>query len=213
MSEPVGPEDVLKFWFGEPATTDRELGAKVKRWFTGGPDMDREVKSLFEATVEDALADRRDSWLEHPKGWLALVLVLDQLTRNTLRDDPRMYEGDARAQALSLAALDDGRTDALPIAERHFALLPLTHSEILAHQERSVAETARLVEAAPAAFKAIYGMAIEQSRKYLDVVTRFGRFPHRNRILGRASTPEEVEFLRDWAAKQPPARATELTNG
>ena len=90
MSEPGGPEGVLKFWFGTPATTDRDLGAKMKRWFNGGPDLDREVKSLFDATVEEALAGRLEAWLEHSKGWLALVLVLDQLTRNTLRDDARM---------------------------------------------------------------------------------------------------------------------------
>lgn len=204
------PKDVMAFWFGTPAADARELGIKMRRWFQGGPQLDAEVKERFGDVVEDAIAGRLDAWLDQPDGLMALIIVLDQFTRNVLRDQPRMYDGDARAQRLAEDALKDGRIDALPLEERQFASMPLTHSENVEHQKLSVAAIQRVVDAAPDPLKPIYAMGIEQTRKYLDVISRFGRFPHRNRILGRESTPEEVEFLRDWAAKQPPSEADKL---
>lgn len=206
-------DEVLQFWFGAPAVSFPEHVAKMQRWFRGGPELDAEATSRFAQTVDDAIAGKLDGWLDHPKGWLALVIVLDQLTRNVLRNSPRMYEGDARAQALAIDGLDSGRTHALPLAERHFAVMPLVHSEQLAHQERGVIELARLVDDAPAELRPIYAMGIEQTTKYRAIITRFGRFPHRNAILGRPSTPEETEFLRDWATKQPPSGAAKLMGG
>src|SRR5688500_5613729 len=129
MGNETTPVDVLTFWFGTPAADAKELGIKMRRWFQGGPELDEEVKTRFGQTVENALAGRLDAWLEADKGWLALIIVLDQFTRNVLRDQVRMYAGDARAQELALAALKDGRIDALPIEERQFASMPLSHSE------------------------------------------------------------------------------------
>ena len=209
-SQGTGPEDVLKFWFGEPATTPEELRPKMRRWYNGGPEVDAEIIARFSGTVDDAIAGKLGAWKSHPKGWLAELLVLDQFTRNVLRDSPHMYEGDERAQQLAVEALDSGRTRALPIEERNFALMPFVHAENLAHQERGVAEIALLVEAAPAALRPIFGMGIEQSRKYRDIITRFGRFPHRNGILGRTPTADEVEFLRDWDAKKKPKEVDAL---
>ncbi len=208
MSAPT-PDDVLQFWFGEPATSFETLKPKMRRWFQGGPEMDAETKQRFGQCVEDAIDGRLDGWLEQPKGWLALVITLDQFTRNVLRDNPRMYAGDVWAQTLALEALEAGRTHALPIEERHFALMPIVHSETLAHQERAIVEFALLVEAAPPDMRPLYGMGVGQTRKYRDVIARFGRFPHRNTILGRESTPEEIEFLADW--KQAPTDAAKLT--
>ena len=210
MSEDTTPESVLRFWFGKPATTPEELGPQLRRWFMGGSEMDAEVRLRFADDVHAAMVGRRDEWLSHPKGWLALILLLDQFTRNVLRDSPRMYDGDARAQALAVDALDSGRTHALPIGERHFALMPLIHAESLASQERGVVELVSLVEAAPPQLRPLYSMGIEQSRKYRDIIARFGRFPHRNAILGRASTAEELDFLKDWEEKRAPAGAHEL---
>lgn len=205
------PQEVLEFWFGEPAETPDELKAKMLRWYRGGREMDEQVTRRFGASVEDAIAGKLPSWLEHPKGWLALIVVLDQFTRNVLRESVRMYAGDARAQALAIEGLDSGKTRALPIEERNFAIMPLLHSENIAHQERSVKELERLVADAPAALQSIFAMGIEQAHKYRDVILRFGRFPHRNAILGRVSTPQEAEFLRAWDAKKAPSGVPKLS--
>ena len=206
----AAPDDVLKFWFDAPATTPEALTSKMKRWYQGGPEMDAEIIARFTTTVDDALAGKLGAWSAHPQGWLAEIIVLDQFTRNVLRDSPSMYEGDERAQRLALEALDSGRTHALPIEERNFALMPFVHAENLALQERGVVEVALLVEAAPAPLRPIFGMGVEQTRKYRDIIARFGRFPHRNGILGRTPTADEVEFLRDWEDKRKPSQLDAL---
>jgi uncharacterized protein (DUF924 family) len=191
-----GPEQVLEYWFGAPAATPEELKAKMLRWYRGGVEMDDQVTRRFGSAVADAVAGNLASWLEHPKGRLALIVVLDQFTRNVLRDSARMYDGDARAQSLAMDGIHSGKTRALPLEERNFALMPLLHAENIAHQERAVVELEQLVADAPAPLRPIFGMGVEQSHKYRDVILRFGRFPHRNAILGRVSTPQEAEFLR-----------------
>jgi uncharacterized protein (DUF924 family) len=199
------PRDVLQFWFGEPARDLDGLRAKVRRWFVGGPDMDHAVRNEFGAEIEAALAGRLDAWLGEPKGWLALILVLDQLTRNAYRDEPKMYAGDARAVELTLGALADRRVRALPLEERHFALMPLLHAEDTACQARFAEEVDAHIADTPDALKPFFASALEQSRKYSEIIRRFGRFPHRNAILGRRSTPEEEAFLVDWAQKARPS--------
>src|SRR5437762_2869312 len=99
MAQPR-PDDVLRFWFGTPATTPEELGVKMRRWFRGGPDLDREIAQRFQSAVDEAIHGGLNEWLEVPKGWLALLIVLDQFTRNVFREDARTYAGDARAQEL-----------------------------------------------------------------------------------------------------------------
>jgi uncharacterized protein (DUF924 family) len=204
MSE-VQPDDVLAFWFGEPATTMPDLMVKIRRWFRGGPAFDDEVRAKFGQTTEDALAGKLDAWLAHPKGWLALLIVLDQLTRNIFRGNPRTHAGDPRAVALALEAIESGRYDALGFEERGFAHTPLLHAEDLALQERFAELVTKFVASVPEAVRPGWSAGLEQSKKYLDIIKRFGRFPHRNEILGRQSTPEEIEFLRTWSQNAAPA--------
>lgn len=203
------PGDVLSFWFGEPAATADEMKAKLKKWFQGGPAMDDATKREFGDETEGAIHGKLDAWLAEPKGWLALLIVLDQFTRNIYRNDARTHAGDARAEQLCLAALDRGELHALPLQERHFALMPLLHSENADHQARYQVEFAKLMNDVPEMFRFFYSAGIEQGRKYSDIIRRFGRFPHRNAILGRTSTPEEIEFLKDWADKRAPQVAKE----
>jgi uncharacterized protein (DUF924 family) len=203
-------DEVLAFWFGERATTSEEFLRKIRRWFMGGPALDAEIRDRFASLVEQALAGELDDWSRTARGRLALILLLDQFTRSIYRDDPRMYAGDARAQALSTDALDRGMDRELPTEERHFLMMPLVHAEDLALQDRSVATVEALIADAPDCQQAALAMAIEQSRKYRDVIARFGRFPHRNAILGRTSTPEEQHFLADWEQKSRPQGTDKL---
>jgi uncharacterized protein (DUF924 family) len=203
-------EAVLEFWLGQPATDATELAAKMKRWYRGGAELDAAIVARFRGEVETAVAGGLEEWLAKPKGWLALIILLDQFTRNVFRDEPRTYAGDHRALALAHRALDEGWHAALGVEERNFALMPLVHSEDLASQERAVTEMARLVADAPEPLRPILSMGIEQTHKYRDIIQRFGRFPHRNRLLGRASTPEEEEFAKGFAERQPPSAARAL---
>jgi uncharacterized protein (DUF924 family)/glutathione S-transferase len=201
----VSPEQLLAFWFGKPATTEAELMDNARRWFAGGAAMDAEVRARFGKTVEAALAGELDVWATTPRGRLALVLVLDQLTRNAFRGDSRSFAGDEKARQLAVNAFEDGADETLSVLERMFLSMPLLHAEDPSLILRGCEIARRIAAGAPPSFAKLCSMHIEQSEKYLDVIRRFGRFPHRNTTLGRASTPEEDSFLVDWADKAPPA--------
>jgi len=203
-------EDVLELWFGKPATTTEEYGRKIRRWFMGGPALDAELRERFGSLVERAIAGELDAWATTPRGRLALIVVLDQFTRSIFRDTPRMYAGDAKAQALALDGLDRGFDEQLGFEERQFLGMPLAHAEDLALQERSVTEMNALAADAADFHKPLIAMGVEQSRKYRDLIAKFGRFPHRNKLLGRTNTPEEEAFLVDVEAKMRPAGANDL---
>ena len=142
-----------------------------------------------------------DSWAATPRGRIALIILIDQFTRSIYRDSPRAFAGDVRAQQLSL----DGLATPYPHEERQFLLMPLLHAEDLKLQQLGLDEIEKHVASAPELLRPMFAMGLEQSRKYLDVIARFGRFPHRNAALGRTSTPEEQQFLRDWSERQPPS--------
>jgi uncharacterized protein (DUF924 family) len=203
-------DDVLAFWFGEPATTAEEFGRKVRRWFMGGPAVDSEIRERFGPLVDRAIAGELDDWARTVRGRLALIVVLDQFPRSMFRDDARAYRGDTKAQALAVEAFDRGLDRELSIEQRNFLGMPFVHAESLALQDRAVIAMEALVRDAPEWQRPLLGMGIEQSRKYRDVISRFGRFPHRNAILGRTSTAEEEAFLVDWQAKAKPKGAAEL---
>jgi len=201
------PEEVLEYWFGTPATTEAELMTSIKRWYMGGPEIDREVRERFGDAVQAALAGELDAWADQPRSRLALIILLDQMTRNTLRDDPGMYAGDAKAQRLALEAFDRGLDAGLHHIERMFLSMPLLHSENLDLQRRSVAIARDLAAAAPPPYDKMSAMHVEQAGKYAGIIERFGRFPHRNAILGRTSTTEELEFLKTWEQNARPSGA------
>lgn len=199
------PEDVLAFWFGAPAADADELITKLKRWFRGGPGMDEEIARRFGATVEAALAGELDTWRETPRGRLALVLVLDQLTRHCFRGDARSWAGDAKAQALAAEAIERGLDAGLAYPERIFLAMPLHHAEDLELQRQSLAYARKLAASLPPGLASVGAIHVGQCEKYNDVIARFGRFPHRNAALGRRSSAAELEFLEGWACYAPPA--------
>jgi uncharacterized protein (DUF924 family) len=171
---PVTAADVNEFW--------RQAGPSM--WFAKDADFDRRFRERFLGAHEAAARGDLDHWMTTPEGALALLVLLDQFPRNAFRGTPRMYATDAAARRTAAAAVDAGHDQAMPPGLRKFFYLPFAHSEDLADQDRSVALGRHL------------GLLdSENSHRHRDIVKRFGRFPHRNPILGRSMTAEEQEFL------------------
>ncbi len=190
------PDDVLDFWFGPPGRASEVAARQTRLWFGKSPENDRAVAERFAVTLAAATAGELDPWAATPRGRLALVIVLDQFPHHIHRDRPEAFATDPQALAHSLAALDAGEDAQLAPVERVFLYLPLEHAESPAMQERSVALFETLAHEAAADERALFDNFLDYARRHRDVVARFGRFPHRNAILGRPSTPEEVEFLK-----------------
>jgi uncharacterized protein (DUF924 family) len=180
-------EEVLDFWFLAPGSAGH--GALRAAWFRKDAQFDALIKSRFGASIEQALAGRLPHW-DGPSGALAQILLLDQFTRNVYRDTPHAFGGDALALALAQDLLAAGGDSALSPVQRAFVYLPFEHAEDMALQQQAVALFAALRDEAPA----LSGM-LDFALRHRDVIARFGRFPHRNRILGRTSTPQEQQFL------------------
>jgi len=189
-----GPGDVLRFWFGE-LVDGLASSARRKRWFSVDPAFDRELRDRFGAVTETALAGGLRDWAAEPGGCLALVLVLDQFPRNMFRGSSRAFAGDARARALVHAGLENGLDRQLSFDPRCFFYLPLEHSEDLADQELCVDLFSALVREAADDRRALADDALRWARMHRDLVARFGRFPHRNALLGRESTAAELAYL------------------
>ncbi|NER80880.1 MAG: DUF924 domain-containing protein [Leptolyngbya sp. SIO1D8] len=188
--------EILTFWFGDPAVADGDYGQQRRIWFHKDPEFDQQVRERFLETYELARTGLYDGWGETPPGALALVVLLDQLPRNMFRGLPKSFEADAQALAVAQQAIAQGFDLALIPVERVFLYLPLEHSEDMAHQDQSVALFEVLVQDIPE-----LQTTLDYAYRHRDVIGRFGRFPHRNEILGRLSTPEEVQFLQQRGSR------------
>jgi uncharacterized protein (DUF924 family) len=192
VSLPEGAKALLDTWFGPPDDPGREQQRKI--WFTATPEFDAALREAFLADHEAAAAGSLHSWESQPAGALALVLLLDQIPRNIFRGTPRAYATDAAARAAADRALEKGFDHLVPLVWRLFFYMPFHHSEDIADQRRSVA----LFDALPRNPDR-RGSLRRYGRPYIEVIERFGRFPHRNAILGRESTPDEIAFLEEHA--------------
>ena len=181
-------QDVLDFWF-LPAGTSGHVTAR-QAWFRKDPAFDDEIRTRFEPLIRRAIAGELQDWEDEPRGALARILLLDQFTRNIWRDTPQAFSGDAAALAAAQRALDAGHDQAVSPVERAFFYLPFEHAEDLAWQDRSVALFTAL-EAEDAGSASV----LDYAHRHHQVIARFGRFPHRNRILGRPDTPDETVYL------------------
>ena len=182
-------EDVLDFWFGRP-DDDHHLQTRPE-WFRKDPAFDALCAQRFGSLIDAALRGELAGWAAQPRSALAEVIVLDQFTRNTRRGTAGMFAGDARALAAARALVTGGADRTLPGVMRQFIYLPFEHSEALADQAESLRLFAQLGRDEP-----VLAGLLEWAQKHYDIVARFGRFPHRNAALGRESTPEEIEFLK-----------------
>lgn len=173
----VTPFDVLEFWW--------EAGPA--KWFAGGEAFDTLCRERFGEAIEAAKAGAFDSWLETADGCLALLLLLDQMSRNVFRGSAEAFAADPKALSIAEHALEKGFDRAFPKDARGFFYMPFEHAEDIAHQERSVDLMRRLGD------KELYHYALI----HMDVIRRFGRFPHRNDVLGRKTTAAEQAYLDD----------------
>jgi uncharacterized protein (DUF924 family) len=194
------PEAVLAFWFGDERDPIDGVAALERRstlWFHGTPDGDREIAERFGPALEQARHGELEPWAESPRGRLALIVLLDQFSRNLFRGTPLAFAQDPGAQRLAVSGLDAELDRPLALHERLFFALPLGHAEDRALQDRHLAYFDRIVAEAPPGVRSFYEHAHESVRRHHDVVARFGRFPTRNTVLGRAATPEEITYLEE----------------
>ena len=167
-----------------------------KRWFSGGADLDSDIKRRFGAAVALAQAGDLIEWESEPSHRLALVLLLDQFPRNIFRGKAKAFAGDQRAQRLVNIGLARDADLSLPWLGRVFFYMPLMHAEDLQLQEEGVRRYSSLAAAAPEDLRDVMQSSVTYARQHRDIIARLGRFPHRNSILGRTSTALEFEFLK-----------------
>jgi uncharacterized protein (DUF924 family) len=175
--------EILAFWFGEKPHQSRDA------WFRKDDAFDREIRERFAAALAAGIAGAFGEWCTSAAGSLARVVLLDQLPRNAFRGTREQFAGDPGALATAIDAIDRGFDRALDAHERSFLYMPFEHSERLDMQDRSVALFTALAADTGVAAHLVW------AEKHRDIVRRFGRFPHRNAVLGRASTAEELAFL------------------
>lgn len=197
---PASPEEVLAFWFPEHIESESQALTSARRWFAGGPAFDDEVHARFLPTIEAALQGKLDFWASTIRGRLALVIVLDQFTRNAFRGYEKAWHGDARALALCIEALDRGLDWQLDWIERSFLAMPLHHAEDPRIAARATRTARYELELAPPELARVAEGRVEQAEKYEAILARFGRFPFRNAGLGRSTTNDERAFLTDFVA-------------
>ena len=192
----MNPQEVIHFWLGTAPEDIGAVDAASKRWYAADARFDAQVRDRFHTTIRRAREGAFRNWEDTPHGALALVILLDQLSRNAYRGTPEAFAGDARALAVATSALEAGVERELGCAGRAFLYHPFEHSEDPADQERSVRLFESLVGAAPAPWRQFAADFVPYAHAHREVIARFGRFPHRNAILGRISTPEELAYLR-----------------
>lgn len=195
MSAPWQP--LLDWWFGSGETAAEVAASQQGLWFGKRDSQDDYAREHFAPLVRQALAGELEAWTETAEGWLALILLLDQLPRMIYRESPFAYSGDLRAQHLVERGLAAGWEQALAPLEQTFVYLVLEHSENLASQNLAVELFAGLLEQVGEDERAYFLNSLDYAERHLRVIARFGRFPHRNQALGRDSTADEISYLKE----------------
>lgn len=191
-------QPLLDWWFGADHGTASEVAAARQRlWFGKRDSQDREAEARFGALVEQALAGGLQDWTQDPQGWLAQLILLDQLPRMIFRDTPQAFAGDSRARALLGEGLERGWDLQLLPIQRVFAYLVFEHAEDPHLQTRAVSLFRGLLSEAAADEGALFADFLDFAERHQRVIARFGRFPHRNAMLGRVSSDDEQAFLRE----------------
>lgn len=188
-------EEVLEFWFGTAAPDEPPGPDKFRLWFQGGEEVDRQIRERFGDDVERARRGDLEQWAETPRGRLALIILLDQFSRNLHRGSAAAFANDSAALKLTLEGLASGHDAALSCVEQLFFVLPLEHAEDIAMQNRMLAYLDDWAKRLPAALTSIAKGVQDFAQEHHRVIARFGRFPTRNEALGRTSTPEEAAHV------------------
>lgn len=190
------PDDVRNYWLGElSADSPNASKAQMGLWYGKDESVDRHIRETFAPHIPLAIAGEFDAWQKSPKSAVALIILMDQFSRNAFRDSPQMYAADPKALSVSLALIETRADRALHPIERMFVYLPLEHSEDVVYQDRCVELAQELADDVSDAAREGYLGFLNYALKHREIVARFGRFPHRNEILGRENTDEESQFL------------------
>jgi len=190
-------DEILAFWFGDDQDDAVTAAAKAELWWGHSPATDEMLQEQFGAAASAAAAGVLDHWTGSPRGRLALILLLDQLPRAIRRDTPEAFAQDDAARKTAAQGLESGADRLLRPIERLFFYLPFEHSEDLEDQDRSVELFRELALSVPEEQRPTFDGFVDYAKRHREVIARFGRFPHRNRILGRESTVEEIAFLEE----------------
>jgi len=186
---------ILEFWFKERELTAPQIDRRMDVWFGGDEVFDLECKKEFGVDVELASTGQLDHWAERPLGRLALIILLDQFRRNIYRNTTKAFEMDQAALKLCVEGARDKKDKGLTPVQQAFFYMPLQHTESRKVQEKSVVIFNRLAEAVSPTYRETFETMAQFAELHRDIVEQFGRFPHRNVLLGRANTPEEDEYL------------------
>ena len=192
---------VREYWFGAQPLTAETLDRRMGFWF--GPEGERhdaEMRARFGALLERAAAGELGAWADGPRRRLSLILLLDQFPRNMFRGTARAFHYDAQALTLALTGMQSGADGALDFAERLFFYMPLEHAENRDVQDESVAAFRRLLAEVPPGLHETFASTLSFAERHRSIIERFGRFPHRNALLGRPGTPEEEQWLKEGGA-------------
>ncbi|MDX1386747.1 MAG: DUF924 family protein [bacterium] len=185
-------KEILAFWFGEDPEDPFQYQS---RWWKKDPAFDQEIRKRFGDDLKRAVEGEFNSWMETAEGGLALVILLDQFSRNMFRDRPESFAQDKQALEIVLQLMEQGLDKELSPVQRWFLYMPMMHSEDPEIHKKSLATYEALWKSAPPQLVKSLKSAFDYAEKHAAIIFRFGRYPHRNAILGRKSTPEEKEFL------------------
>ena len=186
---------ILSFWFREQSLSAPQIDRRMDVWFGEDPVFDAEIRDRFADDVEAASAGGLSHWGDAPEGRLALILLLDQFRRNIYRNTAEAFSKDKLALKLCVEGAMEKKDQGLTPIQRVFFYMPLQHAESRKVQEKSVALYQRLAEAVSPTYRETFLTVAQFAELHRDIVEQFGRFPHRNQLLGRANTPEEDEYL------------------
>jgi uncharacterized protein (DUF924 family) len=185
----------LGFWFGNETDEKNVIRKQSELWWGKGVDADINIKEQFEELYQLAVNDKLNDWLKSPKGQLALIILIDQFSRVINRDSADAFSQDSKALAMALEGVSKNCDKSLSFIERVFYYMPLEHSENLDDQSQCVALFQKLLFEVPENLKNEFQGYLQFAEKHKEIIERFHRFPHRNKVLNRISSAEELEFL------------------
>lgn len=188
-------DEILMFWFEEKESSAPQIDARMDIWFGDDPHFDAEIKKEFSDDVDRASAGELDHWAREPRGRLALVLLLDQFRRNIYRNKPEAFKKDKAALKLCIEGASAKMDQQLSPIQKVFFYMPLQHSESLKVQKKSCEIYRHLANSVSPTQKETFNTVLHFAELHADIIEQYGRFPHRNKILGRKNTPEEDEYL------------------
>ncbi len=186
---------IVAYWLGNSNLGPAEFDQQSRRWYYASPETDQAIRDQFSSDLSEAELGELDDWVQSKQGMLALVILLDQFSRNLYRGTADAFRNDTRAQQLLTAFIATGQDQTMTVPERLLVYHPYLHAEDAELQQQIVGFYDAMLPSVEARWRPVVERSARYSREHADVISRFGRFPHRNEILGRPSTTEELAFL------------------